>query len=169
VRVAMNADEALPISADGYAQRRGELDRLRNQARRELAEYLREAREEGDLADNLALQDLLEEQAQLERRIALLDAQLAAAEIVSPATDGRAGIGSVVRVRDGAGATHEYELVGPLEADVDSGRVSIAAPVGRALVGLRVGARADVTAPGGRHTLEVVSVRPGRTDIEQAA
>ena len=105
------------------------------------------------------LQDLLEEQAQLERRIALLEAQLAAAEIVSPARDGRAGIGSVVRVRDGHGATVEYELVGPLEADIDTGRVSIGAPVGQALLGRRAGARVDVTAPGGRHTLEVVAVR----------
>lgn len=169
MRLVRNADEALPISADGYAQRCRELDRLRDEARRELTDRLREARDEGDLADNLALQDLLEEQAQLEQRIALLEAQLAAAEIVSPATDGRAGIGSVVRVRDGVDATHEYELVGPLEADVESGRVSIAAPVGQALLGRRVGARADVTTPGGRHTLEVVSVRPRRTGIGEAA
>jgi transcription elongation factor GreA len=169
VRIATNADETLLISAEGYAQRCAELDRLRNDARRELAECLREAREEGDLADNLALQDLLEEQAQLEGRIALLEAQLAAAEIVSPTTDGRAGIGSVVRVRDGAGATHEYELVGPLEADVDNGRVSIAAPVGQALLGRRAGGRAHVTTPGGRHTLDIVSVHPHRGRIEEAA
>src|SRR3954469_22171188 len=60
VRIARNADEALPISAEGYAQRYRELDRLRDEARRELANGLREARDDGDPAENLALQDLLE-------------------------------------------------------------------------------------------------------------
>jgi transcription elongation factor GreA len=166
---ATNADETLLISADGYEQRCRELDALRSAARREFGERLREARQDGDLADNPALQDLLEEQAQLERRIALLEEQLAVAEIVVPAADGQAGIGSVVRIRDGEGATFEYELVGPLESDIGNGRVSIGAPVGQALVGRRPGARVEVTTPRGSLTLEVVSVRPRAVAAEQAA
>jgi transcription elongation factor GreA len=164
-----NAEETLPISADGYEQRCRELDVLRNEARRELGERLREAREDGDLADNLALQDLLEEQGQLERRIARLEAQLALVEIVAPAADGRAGIGSVVRVREGADATFEYELVGSLESDVGNGRVSIDAPVGQALVGQRAGARVEVATPRGPVALDVVSVRPRRAVAKEAA
>jgi len=158
----MNAEEILPISAEGYERRCRELDVLRNVERRDLSERLREARQDGDLADNLALQDLLEEQAQLERRIALLDAQLAAAEIVAPASDGQVGIGSVVRVCDGEGTTFEFELVGPLESDVGNGRVSISAPVGQALIGQHAGARVGVTTPRGSVTLEVVSVSARR-------
>ena len=167
--VPTKADETLPISADGYERRCRELDALRDVARRELGERLREARQDGDLADNPALQDLLEEQAQLERRIALLEAQLAVAEIVAPAADGRAGIGSVVRVRDGDGSTFEYELVGPLESDVGNGCVSIGAPVGRALAGQRAGAHVEVATPRGPLTLEVVSVRPRNALAKQAA
>jgi transcription elongation factor GreA len=159
VNVPTDVDRTLLISAEGYEQRCRELDVLRKDARRELSERLREARQDGDLADNLALQDLLEEQALLERRIALLDAQLAAAEIVGPAADGRAGIGTVVRIRDGDGATLEFELVGPLESDVSNGRVSIGTPVGQALVGQRAGARVEARTPRGPHALEVVSVR----------
>ena len=155
-----NAVETLPISAEGHEQRCRELDALRNDARRELSERLREARQDGNLSDNPALQDLLEEQAQLERRIALLEAQLAVAEIVAPAADGRIGFGSVVCVRDGDGERFELELVGPLESDVTNGRVSIGAPVGEALVGRRAGTRVDVETPRGQITLEVVSVRP---------
>jgi transcription elongation factor GreA len=139
VSTVTNAFETLPISAEGHEQRCRELDALRNDA---------------------ALQDLLDEQAQLERRIARLKAQLAAAEIVAPAPDGRVGIGSVVRVRDGNGERFEFELVGPLESDVANGRVSIGAPVGEALVGRRAGARVEVATPRGQITLEVVSVRP---------
>ena len=157
--MATSAHETLLISAEGYEQRCRELDALRNEGRRELGERMRDARRDGDLGDNPALYDLLEEQEQLERRIALLDAQLAAAEIVAPAADGRAGIGSVVHVRDSDGETFECELVGPLESDVVIGRISIGAPVGRALLGQRAGARVEVTAPRGPVTLEVVSVR----------
>ena len=156
-----NAVETLPISAEGHEQRCRELDALRNDARRELSERLREVRQDGDLSDNPALQDLLEEQAQLERRIALLQAQLAAAAIVTPAADGRIGIGSVVRVRDDNGERCEFELVGPLESDVANGRVSIGAPVGEALLGRRAGTRVEVATPRGQITLEVDSVRPG--------
>jgi transcription elongation factor GreA len=160
VSVGTDADAILLISAQGYEQRSRELDLLRNEARRELGERVREMRQDGDLADNPALHDLLEEQAQLELRIATLEAQLAAAEIVAPALDGRAGIGSVVSVRDGSDATFVYELVGPLESDIRNGCVSIEAPVGRALVGRRAGDRVAVTTPRGRLALEVVSVRP---------
>ena len=160
VSMLTNAVETLPISAEGHEQRCHELDALRNDARRELSERLRDARQDGDLSDNPALQDLLDEQGQLERRIALLQAQLAAAEIVTPAADGRIGIGSVVRVRDDNGERFEFELVGPLESDVASGRVSIGAPVGEALLGRRAGMRVEAATPRGQITLDVVSVRP---------
>jgi transcription elongation factor GreA len=169
VTARMTADETLLISAEGYEQRCRELDVLRNEARRELGKRLRDARQEGDFADNPALYDLLEELAQLERRIALLEAQLAVAEIVAPAADGRAGIGSLVRVCNGDGGTSEYELVGPLESDVDNGRVSIAAPVGQALLGQRAGACVEVAAPRGPVKLDVVSVRPRPGVAKRAA
>jgi transcription elongation factor GreA len=155
-----DTDETVLISAEGYEARSRELESLRTKARRELAERLREARQDGDLDDNPLLQDLLEEHAQLERRIALLEERLALAEIVPPATDGRAGIGSVVRVRDADGATFELELVGALEADAVNGRVSIAAPVGQALVGQRAGASVEPVTPRGPLGLKVLAVRP---------
>jgi transcription elongation factor GreA len=162
VSVLTDVDETPLISAEGYEQLCRELDALRSEARRGLRERLREARQDGDLADNPALQSLLEEQALLERRIALLEAQLAAAEIVAPVDDGRVGIGSMVRIRDGEGATFELELVGTLESDVSKGRVSIATPVGKALVGQRAGARVEARTPRGPLALEIVSVDAGR-------
>jgi transcription elongation factor GreA len=168
MRSRADVEETLLISADGYAHRCAELEGLRTEARSALAERLREARRDGHLDDNPALYDLFEEQAQLERRIVLLEAQLADAEIVEPAGDGLAGIGSIVRVRDDTGATGEYELVGPLESDIGNGRVSIEAPVGQALVGNRAGARVEVAAPRGALALELVSVR-GRDAVAREA
>lgn len=156
----LDVDTTVLISAAGYARLESELELLRTDARRVLSERLREAREDGDLDDNPALGDLLEEQGQLEQRISLLEARVRSAEIVEPSADGRAGIGTLVRVRDfAAGSTHEYELVGPLESD-GSGRVSVEAPVGRALVGRRPGDRLDVETPRGVLGLELLEVRP---------
>jgi transcription elongation factor GreA len=157
------------MSAEGYAQRCRELDDLRTAGRRELRERLREVRRDGDVADNPVLQDLLDEQLQLERRIATLEAWLSVAKVVQPIADGRAEIGSMVRVRDSRGETFEYELVGPLESDLGKGRVSIAAPVGQALAGQRSGTTVEVAAPRGLRVLEILSVRPARANPRKAA
>ncbi len=151
--------ERMLITAEGYEQRCRELDRLRADERRRVSGLLRDARRDGALEDNPALVDLLDEQEQLERRIAILEAQLAVAEIATPPSDGRAAIGSVVRVRDVAtGEVFEHRLVGSIEGDAANGRVSIAAPIGRALVGRQRGARVEVATPRGALTLEVLKV-----------
>jgi transcription elongation factor GreA len=164
-------DQALIVTPDGYEQLRSELERLCTEGRAEMSERLREAREDGPLADNPALYELLEEQVRLERRIATLEGRLAAAEIVVPAADGAAGIGSVVRVRDRqTGDLAEYELVGPIESDIANGRVSIDAPVGRALVRRTAGAVVDVETPSGKLGLQVLSVRtPGAPPLAREA
>ena len=130
------ATNTVPISARGYAERSRELARLRERARHVTEELL-------------------------ERRIAMLEAQLAVAEVVPPATGGEVGLGSHVRVCDGDGRELDYELVGPLEADIGNGRVSIGSPVGRALFGRRRGERVDVDTPRGPLSLEITGVRNG--------
>jgi transcription elongation factor GreA len=158
---ATPVDDRLLITAGGYEDLRAELETLRGDIGPKLSERLRDARQDGHLADNPPLFDLLEEQAQLDQRIAFLEARLAAAQIAAPATDGRTGIGSRVRVRDlEVGNIVEYELVGPIDPKVGNGRVSVAAPVGRALVGRRVGDWLDVATPGGTLPLEVLGVLP---------
>jgi transcription elongation factor GreA len=157
----VDADDDVLVTAQGYRQLRDELEALRTVRRAALTEQLREAREDGD-PDNPMLFDLLEEQAQLEGRISLLEAQIASARVVRPARDGSAGIGSCVRVRHcDSGAVAEYDLVGPIESDVGNGRVSIGAPVGRALVGRLSGETVIVDTPRGRQELEILAVIPG--------
>ncbi len=97
---ATRVGESMPVTADGYEQLWLELETLRVEGRRQISERMREARDDGHLADNPALYDVLVEQAQLERRIATLEEQVAAAQIVAPARKGVAAIGTSVRVRD---------------------------------------------------------------------
>jgi transcription elongation factor GreA len=158
------------VTAEGYARLRAALETLRTVRRQEITEQLRELREDAD-PDNPLLFDLLEAQAQLEGRISLLEAQIAAARVVDADGDGSAGIGSRVRVRHhDSGELAEYDLVGPIESDVASGRVSVAAPVGRALVGARRGDSVLVETPRGTVELEILSVRSlgSRTASEAA-
>jgi transcription elongation factor GreA len=139
VSVPVTADERVLITAEGYEQRCRELDRLRNDERQRLSDLLRDARGDGVLDDNPVLVDLLDDHAQLERRIATLEARLAAADMAT-------------------GEVFEYQLVGPIEGDPTNGRVSISAPVGRALIGQRSGALVEVATPRGRVTLDVLEV-----------
>jgi len=149
------------ITARGYDERCRELDRLRTHGRERLTDLLRDARRDGGVDDNPVLVDLLEQRTQLERRIANLEEQLADAEIATAPRDGRAAVGTVVRVRDsGTGDVFEYELVGTIEGDPTNGRLSVAAPVGRALLGQERGGRVAVATPGGHVTLEVLAVDP---------
>ena len=157
--VPIDREETLPVTRSGYEQLRAEIATLSEEARPELIDRLRQAREDGDLTDNPALYEALEEQAQLEHRIAQLQGQLASARIVEPSGDGTAGIGNAVRLRDlGTREVVEYELVGGIEANVGNGRVSIEAPVGRALVGAGAGEIVDVETPRGKVRLEVIQV-----------
>jgi transcription elongation factor GreA len=159
VSVPTTGEERLLITAEGYERHCRELERLREDERRRLSDLVRDARGDGVLDDNPALVDLLEEQAQLDRRIAMLEAQLAAVEIAPAPSDGRAAIGSIVRVREIAtDEVFEYQLVGSIEGDPTNGRVSIAAPIGRALIGRQRGADVEVATPRGALMLKVTDV-----------
>jgi transcription elongation factor GreA len=166
---AANDDDDLLVTAGGYEQLCLELDALRTD-RHQMSERLRDARADGHLADNPALFELLEEQAKLDWRIAVREGQVAAAQIAAPAADGSAGIGSLVRVRDvERGEIDECELIGAIQSDVGNGRVSVQAPVGRAVVGNRVGTVVEVETPRGRRALEILHVRPSGARLGKEA
>jgi transcription elongation factor GreA len=157
--VTVSVPATVPITPEGFEQLCGELDRLRTEERPRLSGLLLEARSDGALDDNAALVELLEEQAWVDRRIATLEAHLAAVEIAFPTRDGPAAVGSLVRARDtSTGEISDYHLVGPIEGDPEKGRVSIAAPIGRALLGRKRGARVQVETPRGAVTLDLLDV-----------
>jgi transcription elongation factor GreA len=167
---AAPAANHLLVTAEGYERLCSEFETLRTERRRAMSERLREARADGHLEDNPALFDVLEEQAELERRIATLGARLAAARIAEPSEDGSAGIGSSVRLRDlETGELFEYELVGAIEGNVGQGRVSIEAPVGRALLGAATGDIVTVACPRGELRFKVMSVTGAERPTREAA
>ena len=145
------------LTAEGAARLRAELDEL--MARRpEVVARIRTAKEHGDLKENSEYAAAREEQSFLEGRIQALEGRLRTAVIARPPTDGAgAVIGSVVTVEiDGLPTT--YTLVGSAEADVAAGRLSVASPVGRALVGAVPGDEVIVETPRGRVVYQVTGV-----------
>ena len=167
---ATSAVDDSTITAEGYELLHSELDTLRTDGRRDMSERLRDARADAPIDDNPALFDAFQEQAQLERRIAVLEGHLAAARIAEPVGNGVAGIGSLLRLRDLDTDEHvEYTLVGALEANPGRGRVSIDAPVGRALLDATPGEIVNVACPRGTLRLEVLSVETPSPSRRKAA
>jgi transcription elongation factor GreA len=151
------------ITRDGFERLSAELEQLTTDGRREVADRLRHAaasesnREEN--ADYLGARD---DQALLERRIALLEDRLRSAQVIDPELgNGRVDVGERVRVRVRAldsGERLELELVGPLESDPSCGRISVVSPLGQAILGLRRGQIAQVDAPRGRLQFKILAV-----------
>jgi transcription elongation factor GreA len=157
------------VTKDGYARLRRELETLTTSARRELADRLRQAREDGgDPAENGVLMDAIDEQARLDNRISTLQMRLSVARVAPPAVAGTAGIGTRVRLRRPTGIV-EYELVGAGEADLNRLRISADSPVGQAVVGRQPAETMEVELPGRRVSYELLSVEPVETGTERRA
>ena len=151
----------LVITTEGFERLYRELQRLKSVERRRIADRLREAMtSEANLSQNMEYRDARDQKLQLERRIGLLRERLRSARIVAPRPgNGRVDLGERVRVREVvSGHSLELELVGQLEGDLAEGRVSVASPLGQALVGLRKGEIAKVKAPRGSFAFEVLAV-----------
>jgi transcription elongation factor GreA len=151
----------LLITPAGLARLTEELDRLRTEGRREIAERLRRSiSTDADARENADYQAAREEQALLEARIARLEGQLRSARVAEPeVANGLVDVGERVRLRDlDSGRRLEYEVVGSLEADPTVGRISFESPLGRALLGRRRGDVAVVEAPRGPRHVEIVAV-----------
>jgi transcription elongation factor GreA len=156
-------NQAEPITREGYERLRAELDHLVTTRRGEMADALREARDDGRGPDeNAGLAAVLDDHVSLERRIEELQTTLSIVRVVESPEDGVAGIGQRVRIRLSSGGTPaEYHLVGPIECDPARRRISVTSPVGCALIGQRAGDVVEVETPGGTRTFEILEVRSG--------
>jgi transcription elongation factor GreA len=152
------------LSPADYAELIRELDELRSRHRGELAQRLRDARDFGSPADDDDRLAAFEDAAVDEARIAQLEqlARCASVVAVGEDADGTAGLGSTVRVADAAGETMEFALVGRRAANSAPREVTLASPVGEALLGVRAGDVARVALPSGRvRRLRVLDVTSG--------
>jgi transcription elongation factor GreA len=153
-----------PMTLLGAEALRAELKRLKSEARPNVIKAIAEARGHGDLSENAEYHAAREAQGFIEGRIKEIEHKLASAEVIDPTQltpDGRVVFGAVVELEDQAGARVTYQIVGEDEADIRQGRISVTSPIARAVVGKREGDVAEVAAPGGTRSYEILAVRVG--------
>ena len=151
-----------PITKKGYEALKAELDRLRKVERPKVIEAIQEARAHGDLSENAEYEAAKERQGFIESRITELERKLAEARIIetSHLSGETVVFGATVVLLDLQGQQEkQYTLVGQDEADLKNGRISVQSPVGRALIGHRVGDHVEVTTPSGVAEYEIKAIR----------
>jgi len=149
------------LTREGYEKLSKELSELKTLKRRQIAAAIEHARQLGDISENAEYDSAKDAQMLNERRIAELEEKLSGARIIEEndiRTD-EVRIGARVKLRDiDFGEEFEYILVGDAEADFESGKISIASPVGRALLGHKAGDKVDIQAPARLLHYEVLSI-----------
>ena len=148
--------KAYQITEDGRATLEQELDELKGR-RGDIAEKIAAARDFGDLSENAEYDAAREEQGLVETRIAEIEDILQNASIIQATTGSTVGLGSRVELKTGD-KTVVYSLVGPVEADPLSGKISNESPIGLQLMGRSVGDRVTISTPKGDTTYEIVSL-----------
>ncbi|HVB72899.1 MAG TPA: transcription elongation factor GreA [Ktedonobacteraceae bacterium] len=136
-----------------------QLEFLRTVKRAEVAQYLHEAKESGDVIDNAAYEDAKNEQARLEGRILELEQLLATAKSISKSRTDEVSLGSIAHLRTPDGRDYHYTIVGAFEAKPGSGLISNESPVGKALLGHRIGDMVIVSTPGGVKEYTIESIK----------
>jgi transcription elongation factor GreA len=151
-----------PMTLRGAELLRQELTQLKNVERPKISEQIAEARSHGDLSENAEYDAAREKQGLMEARIRDIEAKLANAQIVDPKTlhaDGRVVFGATVDVEDDKGEESTWQIVGEDEADIKQGRIFVASPIARALIGKSAGDSVEVQTPGGVKGYEILDVR----------
>lgn len=152
---------AVPITRQGFEELKKELSRLRSVDRPKNIKAIEEARAHGDLSENAEFDAAKERQSFLDARINELEYKLANAEVIDPGTlsKEKAVFGCTVVLENvDTGDEVTYQLVGPEESNIKEGRISVASPLGKAIVGKQLGDEILVEAPGGRRNYELVDI-----------
>ena len=146
------------ITQKGLDKLEAELAYLQNERRKEIASYLRET--QGDIEEAEYLM-VLDEQAFVEGRIWQLEQLLANVKVIQPGQNhsGVVDLGSTVVLRDGHMETETYTIVGSTEADPQNGMISNVSPLGKALLGSKVGEEIEYKTPGGLLNFRVLAVQ----------
>ena len=152
------------LTPEGMAKLEAELKELKTVKRREIVTAIQEARAQGDLSENAEYDAAKEAQGHNEWRISELEDMLTRAKPIdgSSVPKDKVCIGKWVRLKNlKAGKEVKVHLVAPEEADFNAGKLSIASPMGKALVGAEIGAQIEVRAPAGVTTYKLLEMGMG--------
>tara|TARA_R110000868_G_scaffold262401_1_gene520991 strand:+ start:165952 stop:166434 length:483 start_codon:yes stop_codon:yes gene_type:complete len=152
--------EQVPMTVYGYKKMEKELHHRTRTLRPEIIADIEEARAHGDLSENAEYHAAKERQAINEGQIKHLESKTSRAQVIDPTklSGSRIVMGATVKVVDADDKETIYILVGPDEADLEKGLISISSPFGRAMIGKEEGDEFTFKAPAGARTYEVLEV-----------
>lgn len=148
------------LSKEGLEKLKNELEFLKTDKRKEIADRLKHAKSLGDLSENAEYKETLEAMNLAEDRIEKLEDIIKRAVLIEKSSGSSVQLGSAVKIKKEIdGKICEYVLVGQEEADVSLGKISNQSPLGRAIVGKKKGDTVKVATPGGeiKYTIENIS------------
>jgi transcription elongation factor GreA len=154
------------LTPEGFAKKQERLEYLRTVKRKEVADYIHDAKEAGDVSESSAYEEAKHQQSLVEGEILELERLLAMAEVMTPDMHGDevgpkvVRIGMQVEVETENGATRNFKLVETFEADPKTGLISDQSPVGKALMGHKEGDEVSVSTPGGVTNYIIHSIKP---------
>lgn len=147
------------LTEKGLDKLQAELDYLRNVKRGEVAQHLREAYDNEELSGDVVFMLTKHEQSWLEGRICELGRILTRVEIIKPgSTLGKVTLGSIVTIQENGFPSETFTIVGTAEANAREAYISDESPMGRALLGHKVGEYVDISAPDGIFLVRIISV-----------
>jgi transcription elongation factor GreA len=153
--------EQVPITKEGYEALKKELEYLKKVERPKNIQAIEEARSHGDLTENAEFDAAKDRQAFIDGRVSDLEYKLSRADIIDSRTlsNDRAVFASYVVLENiETGEDVTYQLVGPDEANIEKGRISVSSPLGKAIIGKKPGDEITLQAPGGKRFYELVEI-----------
>lgn len=153
----MAGENVVHITPEGRERLEEELRDLVENRRPVIVQRVATARAEGDLSENFAYHDARQELGLLDGRVQTIRATLRNAQVLETTVGEVVGLGSTVTIRDEFGES-TYVIVGPVEADVAGGRISMVSPLGAALMGRTVGDEVSFASPGGTRSAIIAAV-----------
>ncbi|MDQ6846024.1 MAG: transcription elongation factor GreA [Candidatus Dormibacteraeota bacterium] len=154
----MAGENIVHLTPEGRDRLEEELRDLVENRRPVIVQRVATARAEGDLSENFAYHDARQELGLLDGRVQTIEATLRNAQVLETTVGEVVGLGSTVTIRDEFGES-TYVIVGPVEADVAGGRISMVSPLGAALMGRTVGDEVSFASPGGTRSAVIAAVR----------
>ena len=150
-----------PITRDGFQRLRDELERMKREDRPRIIKEIQAARAHGDISENAEYHAAREKQGLIEAKIRDLETKLASSEIVETPKGQveRVSFGCTVTIEDvDTGDVKEYRIVGPYEADIHQGLVSVTSPLARGMIGKGPEDEFTVVAPGNTKEYAIIKV-----------
>ena len=149
------------MTREGYEKLKSEIDELRTVERQKVARQIAEAREKGDLSENAEYDAAKEAQGLLEAKISRMESELATARILDATTIDTSKVSILTKVTITNKATKKsmtYQIVSEKEADLKLQKISVTSPIGKGLLGKKVGDEAEIQTPNGKIFFQIDNI-----------